>query len=266
MFIFWGKKRKARRLGRVAEFCPICRDIRPHRVVEVVIAGHIYYISVGDGELVGFELHCEDCGGCRIQEEAPYPHIARDANLNLKDLLVQTNPRLPDRMQERIKLERELRTGRLTPEMRHDLLLEPFLQLNPWVEARLTRSKMDWPSWLGFVASLVLLVVWIMLRDTKPARSNLIANAIGGVAIGLMAFSLIYFATDGERFVRQRVLPLMARALRPLRPSPDELERTIEFLRARRLKIGKHIRPAALERQLKQETEALDGFGAKRLV
>src|SRR5258706_9118781 len=44
MFIIWGKKRVTKSLGYVADFCPLCRDVRTFELVRVGLAGHIYYL------------------------------------------------------------------------------------------------------------------------------------------------------------------------------------------------------------------------------
>ena len=61
MFIVWGKKTVYRKVGHVADFCPICRQARCFTLKRVGMAGHIYYLSAGQGELVGFERTCASC-------------------------------------------------------------------------------------------------------------------------------------------------------------------------------------------------------------
>jgi len=60
-FIVWGKKRVTRNLGYVADFCPLCREPKPFLLQRIGMAGHVYYISAGEGELVGFHRTCQTC-------------------------------------------------------------------------------------------------------------------------------------------------------------------------------------------------------------
>jgi len=58
MSIIWGRKQVEKRLGYVADFCPICRDINPFLVSSVGVAEHIYYLPIGKGELISHIAEC----------------------------------------------------------------------------------------------------------------------------------------------------------------------------------------------------------------
>ena len=49
MLFIWGKKRVERNIGKVADFCPICREVRMFQLIRVGVADHIYYVSFGEG-------------------------------------------------------------------------------------------------------------------------------------------------------------------------------------------------------------------------
>lgn len=48
--IVWGKKHVFDMVGYVADFCPICRDVRRFMMQEILLAGHVYGLTVGDFE------------------------------------------------------------------------------------------------------------------------------------------------------------------------------------------------------------------------
>src|SRR5687768_11530581 len=64
MAIVWGKKSVEKRLGYAADFCPICREINPFQVFRLAVADHIYYVSLGEGKLLG---HIGECSKCKTK-------------------------------------------------------------------------------------------------------------------------------------------------------------------------------------------------------
>ena len=75
MFIVWGRKLVYRKLGHVADFCPICRKPRPFALQRIGSAGHVYYVSVSQGELVGFERTCLKCHTVYNAEPTHYAKV-----------------------------------------------------------------------------------------------------------------------------------------------------------------------------------------------
>ena len=60
--IIWGTKRVEKKLGRVADLCPICREVRCIALKKISMVSHIYYVGLGRGETVGHFGNCETCG------------------------------------------------------------------------------------------------------------------------------------------------------------------------------------------------------------
>src|SRR5688572_32981772 len=67
MLIWWGRKATKKTLGRVADFCPLCRALAPFTVVEHGTVGHVYSIPLGSRELVG---HTRTCNACKVDLNA----------------------------------------------------------------------------------------------------------------------------------------------------------------------------------------------------
>jgi hypothetical protein len=53
--------------------------------------------------------------------------------------------------------------------------------------------------------------------------------------------TMILFLGDSRRFARRRILPVLARAIRQMRPSPEEIQSTLDTLKAQRKKLPKAL-------------------------
>ena len=71
--IIWGTQTVRRYQGRVAEFCPVCQTVQPFRLTRVGRAGHVWFISLSSGSLVGYEIKC---GACDTTVQAPRQYRA----------------------------------------------------------------------------------------------------------------------------------------------------------------------------------------------
>src|SRR6516162_3646749 len=133
VFIIWGKKKTERFQGAVADFCPICRDLRAFHLIRIGLTGHIYKISFMQGELVGHMIECMDCGMRLNTEIMRYASIYEKPVKDLEVLIQITFPAAREVYAERLKLEVErVRSSvNATSEQRAALILEPFELLNP---------------------------------------------------------------------------------------------------------------------------------------
>ena len=165
MFIIWGKKRIERKQGMVADFCPICREVRAFTLIRVGLAGHIYYVSFGQGKLAGFIICCDTCGVVLRAEPTRFATAEKDPRIELETLIRQTFPRLRETYADRLALEQRIKRTRsaLTAEQYKEFLMEPFALLNPVVEQRFAKStqmasnrgSVAWARyWLGAGSSL----------------------------------------------------------------------------------------------------------------
>ena len=91
MFIVWGKKRIERKQGMVADFCPICREVRAFTLIRVGLADHIYYVSFGEGKLVGYIVRCDTCGVALGVEPTRFATSEKDSRIELAILIRNTN-------------------------------------------------------------------------------------------------------------------------------------------------------------------------------
>ena len=94
MFIVWGKKRVERNQGLVADFCPICREVRAFQLIRVGLASHVYYVSFGEGKLAGHIIRCNECRVKLAVDPTRYATTEKDARVGLEVLLGGTFPKL----------------------------------------------------------------------------------------------------------------------------------------------------------------------------
>jgi hypothetical protein len=139
--------------------------------------------------------------------------------------------------------------------------MEPFQVLNPTVERRFRESTtFDRPATLSVLATIAIPVTYAVVAarvlGRPPADTSAVAASIGGVG-ALWTLVQLHFAP--RRFVRDRVVPMLARALAPLRPLREEVELGLEQCRKLGLRIGKAAKVADLWAALQH-----DASGAAR--
>jgi hypothetical protein len=242
------EKRYETRLGFVADFCPICRAIRPFRLSETGRGKTVAGLESGRKDVDAHYIQCLECGVFLWTKDSNYSYVAEAYQPDL-DLLVETT-NLPLRFAyaDRLKLEDQLKKGaaRLSPEGRSALLMEPLTALASTVEKRFTDfGRLDTPSALacgGTVAVAGGLFFYSSRYLGGSAQDR--GLVIAGIAFALgIAYSLLQWQLAPARFVKTQVAPMAARALKPLGPSRKELEDCLAECRQMGLRIGKVLKP-----------------------
>jgi hypothetical protein len=245
MFIVWGKKLVYRRVGYVGDFCPICRVPRPFELKRVGSAGHIYYISAGEGQLVGFERHCQECKTSLRADPADYASVSK-AKAPLAELVQLTFPDLAQVLKDRLALEErvQLQPESLSREERHALIRNPFLLLSPKVEKRFAATHIDKEVGLSIAGVIGLLIVGPgLVRAVAPDQAELFLLLFVVLGLALVVWQII---ASGGRFMRREVVPVLADSLRPLRPTEPEIRSVLSELTQLRHKMASKLKPADL--------------------
>ena len=240
MFIFWGRKAVHRKLGYVADFCPICRLKRSFELRRVGSASHVYYISFGEGELVGFERTCMECKTSFNADPNTYSSVSK-TNEHLDTLTKLTFPTYEKALQERLEIEARLiaEPSSFSPQDRHALIRNSLLLLSPKVERRFASTHIDKEVGLSLVAAITLLFFGPpAVRSLFPDSEGTVLLVFIGVGIALVAWQGIQ---SGRRFMRREVLPVLAKTLQPLQPSDGEFEAVLAELKQLRHKIGSKL-------------------------
>jgi hypothetical protein len=249
MFIVWGKKLVYRRLGHVADFCPICRSPKPFELMRVGSASHVYYISAGEGELLGHERTCQECGTAFGAEPTVYASVSKQA-LPMPELVRQTFPNIQQVLKDRLALEEKVQRSPmlLTPEERHALIRNPFLLLSPKVEKRFASTHLDKEIGFALVAAIALLV-------TGPALAHAVVSDSDEIVLMifiLLGISLVgwQIVASGSRFMNRSIVPVLAGSLRPLKPTEGELRAVLAELKLMGHKMAKKLNLVDLQLHL----------------
>jgi len=250
MLLIWGKKTSVRVLGRVAEFCPICRAIGVFELLETRLVPHFYYIPLGRGRLAGNHVRCRRCATPLSVDAERYASVSQDKSADARALFPTLGPQAAAAIQSRQKLEERVLAGGLSPEERTELLEEPFLLLDSRLETRAAEGSLDRKSGTALAATIGVPLLLAIIEEHAPPSFGFVLGAaqVASVVVGLVA-TLYLFVTGHRRFYRGTIEPLLAGALAPLRPTREELLRALKKLK----EIGRIIAERAdVERLLAQ--------------
>jgi hypothetical protein len=249
--INWRSKEIEREKGLVADFCNICRCPRSFKLVRIGQGA-----AFGDGVLVGFVIKCTVCQMRFTVDPARYLDLEQDRAKELASLIEKTFPRFSEIYAGRLSLEEQIcRTpARLPPEIREDLLMEPFHLINPIVEARYSPDEFSTGVGIGCLGTTLFTVASIFVSIVVfggLTAKGLLASALIGLILGSLLTTIpLHFAP--KRHLRLVVIPLLARALEPLEPTEADLARIIGKCRNLGLKIGEVLTVAELWRELRR--------------
>jgi hypothetical protein len=257
MIFIWGKKAVRHSIGYVADFCPVCRDLRRFEVKRIGMASHIYYIPLGEGALLGHVRTCAECGIDLNARPEVYKQVAR-ARDGAAELAAQTRPDWQQVHAERLGLERHIATSadKLPADLRKWLIREPFELLAPLVEQRFGRSQFEWRTAAAVVVLLVLIVIAAELSNAYPTQFEWFYGPAFVIGIGGIVWQLMGVK---KRYLESKIYPVIARSLRPIRPTMAELEAAAREIRAGGHKLGKLMDISALAREMKPAAGARSG-------
>lgn len=135
--LVYGTKIKYKKLGYVADFCSLCGEIRQFSVERMGAAGHLYYVSFGEGKLVEHRRVCLHCHTQYQAEVHDYRTLA-SAPGPVGALAQDTFHNLEQARRHELALARQARTDphALPPDVRGRMLANPFLILSMRLEQR----------------------------------------------------------------------------------------------------------------------------------
>lgn len=250
MFIVWGKTIKRQKLGFVADHCSVCRDLRTFQVKRIGSASHVYYISFGQGDLVGYERICSVCSTPFDAIPDTYSGMSKDSR-PATVLIGETFPNYYKAYEEVIARERKVRDtpSLLTPAERKARLREPFMIIAPLAQQKLSSIQVDWRvvaavfSFLPIFWVLGAVSGWIIGPNQDPSPNFIFAGlALWG---GLIIWQVIM---SSRRYLLKNAVPPIASSLAPLKPSETEIAAIVEEFRRAKLKLGKLRTSDVLER------------------
>jgi hypothetical protein len=241
MLIIWGTKYVYRNLGYVADFCEICRAQKGFLLRRIGLAKHLYFFTTSEGELAGFQRTCETCKTMFQANRDAYIGVCEKA-ASFEELREKTYPTLPVVMAERLALEEKVKSAPalLTADERKILIRAPFALLAPKVEKQYSAAHLDKEIIFTALGALALVCATpFALRTISRDTAEL--SIVVLVGIGLLAVMWQFMLSD-QRFMRRKIIPVLARSLRPLRPSEAEVRAALDEMQSSNYKMGAKLK------------------------
>jgi hypothetical protein len=265
--IIWGKKKVEKTLGYVAELCPICRAAKVFRISRVGVAGHIYFIPMGEGELADHIGQCQECGTKISVNPTKYQAFEQQSTTEIERLIQSTFPIFRSVYAERLEILDRLKKHKSVPTYnRHLWLMEPFECLAVDAEERYANARFDKESGIGCVGTMLLLV--FLICGSSAVGSSSLAGNIMFLVMGLVVivgpiYTLVQVALAPNRYVQRSIIPRLAKSLSPLNPGKEEITQCLSMLQTQRFRIGRKINPEKLWQAI-QKNQAPDAssYGA----
>lgn len=243
MLLIWGTRQTKRKLGFVAENCPRCKAIRTVRIDRIGMTSHVFFVSIGAGQLLGFRAECCTCSGQFDVCPMDYTGFDKNGKAIPESLMATTNPKLAAGASARAEQARTI------------AIRDPLLRFDASLRDRYLRGhRLDGVTALAFVASVVvpLLMGWL---SRSLGLSDGLKEATGWLALGVFLIGLVgsFVLMYGEpkRFFRRQLRPEIKRALQPLRPEPAELEACVSSLKKYGYRISRFVTPQGLIEDLR---------------
>jgi hypothetical protein len=240
--------------GWVADYCLICHDVKAHTIMA----------PRGTGDPLLIET-CESCGMQELTHRQSVLNIAASRPDSIVELIKRTRPHLPAWCLEPIGVSRMIVEGKLDATQRAEALRLPFeivvsREIPPYdfEHNRLTVV-------LGVILSAIFgplvcklivdLVCWLSPKLNLQIRSRNDAwlYAAGFVVPGVILFARYVWQERGRR--KAQIERMLARALRPLRPTAEELSDVEGWLRLLRHPLAKMVNFPRVASSMRQLTD-----------
>lgn len=228
MFIIYGQRVAKRKRGYVAEMCPSCLTVRNCKLLRVARMNHIFYISYGEGDTLGYLASCETCGREVEVEATDYKDFVRKKNTPLPELIEQTNPKFGN-----------AGSRKNAQEERFAAIRAPFLRFNISIRDRLMGSStMDGKSSLAVIGMGFSFVGIVMSALNISTPADRISSSVTlGVFLFIFFWFVRVFNNATKRFFKKKILPVMLPELRILNPTREELDELFRKFKA----VGYHL-------------------------
>jgi len=259
-----GGVRKMKRLGFVADFCLLCRCIRPFRIARQKMEDNSLFRSLHKKNLFHHEATCMVCNTPREVDPATYISIAKKADPDLERLIQETFPGIHRVYADRLRMEKARAEGKLTALEKEALVDETFALFEDKVLEN-SRAFLQakgpglWLLGLTILASAVgtYLINGGLKLDRGQSEAAVLLLASGFFA-GLF-LSVVLMIAESGRTLRRRILPVLARSLGPLGLSRNEVEQALERSKKAGACIGKKIRVETLWNEISRLSGAYEG-------
>jgi hypothetical protein len=231
-------------LGRVADFCPICRRFEAARLIDVRLARGLEHRS-GGGRSVEHVRVCEVCETEVPASEDDYAATDAPPDMGVEDLLRHSQPDAAGRWAERLALENRLRAGAASAEDRRTLIAEPFFALDRILRIRGCTGEIGALA-RGVFGVLTLLTFFGVMRWVPEGDLVWAGPVVALVLAGIAAGAVVTQRRAPRAYVRKHLEPNLVKALTPIRPRPDELASVYAELKGDRVLLTRYVDAPAL--------------------
>jgi hypothetical protein len=209
----------------------------------------VYFVSLGEGALAGFQRKCCECAIALDAKPTQYAAIA-DERLPLPKLTAHTFPNLSKAYAPVLALEERVRAtpASLSPQERYALIRNPMLLLSPRVEKRYASTHIDLQTAITFAGVLVAIFAEAAVVS-RIAPDHASESLIGMCVLGLVLVGW-QIALSNTRFIRRSIVPVLAKTLRPLKPTESEVQAALAELAKLRHKLGRKLKSRDLMTEL----------------
>jgi len=235
MIIIWGRKADNKKIGRVADVCRQCNELRPFTVAEVRSVFHLYYIPLGSPRTEKIAKVCECCHTVSDADLTIYRSFPSDPGLTFEELVQQSHPDLIEKTKQRLIREEQIQANTLQSDDRQDAIIDRLQRAELLLKERSASRHYDLRSTLGcggaLVAPLLVILCGVALESfvklPVSASQTMVTMALLS-CFGFAIFGVYSLSTDLKRYIRRDVYPALAEDLGPLKPTLQELKEALE--------------------------------------
>ncbi|MGH7145168.1 MAG: hypothetical protein ACREJ2_13730 [Planctomycetota bacterium] len=258
------------RIGYVADFCPICRDLTSWRIDRLGRGAALYGVEVSKGILTGQRGTCDECGLRRPMDPGEFFSVATHPPGDFAAFVSATHPTSPRgilRLHNRLELEARLRDRRagLTGAERRALIREPFEAVEPVFRSVKASGWMQGVGVaFGFGILMVPMTLFILLCD--PATGHYTPYwqwPVFGSAALCLALTILFFWLAYRSNFKRSVRDGLLHALQPIDPSGGELAEVIEELRRTGCRVARRCSGHGLYAALTQVAASAAGHSER---
>ncbi|GEM_PF-2921706 len=262
-----GKLTTRTTIGRMAEFCPVCREVRPCHALRVKDRLYANLVPLEPGTPAGIEALCEVCQFSFPTREEEYLSLVSDFRLDLATLIRTTHPEVAETRAPQLELAHRIRRGEVRGAERLGLIQGTIRLLEPTARRVRENSRVDGPGMFALSVFLISIAsVGIVLPEARPRTFPMAVVVWGVVVIGSLVSSVYFAATNTSRFMRRHVEAKVALALLPLRPDHLEIVAAIDALAVEGLFIARHLDAQRISAILREAAPSESPAQASRCV
>jgi len=224
------------RIGYAADYCPVCRTLRAFTLYRLAIPEQDPITGAKGDRLDGYVRHCQTCDATFDAVPDTYSGLSPMPK-DLKSLQAETFRNYYEIYAVQLALDR-IPGPQLMGQDRLDRINDPMLAIAIATQPKRMDQKMDVFSWIALAIGVALIAIaWPQL---SAAGDNFAAWPPEYVDPAVLAAAVAFtrMGMAGRRETLRWATSHIANALTSVRPTDDELEKSLASLRDRNLWLG----------------------------